>query len=53
MKISKERLVQIIKEEVEKSQEPQGNVKALGQFSAKLLQLSKAQFPIDVSEFRI
>lgn len=41
MKISKERLVEIIKEEVERSQEPQGSVKALGQFSAKLMQLSK------------
>ena len=41
MKISKERLVEIIKEEVERSQEPQDSVKALGQFSAKLMQLSK------------
>lgn len=44
MKISKQRLRQIIKEEIENANpqpNPEQNVKALGQFSAKLLELSK------------
>ena len=42
MKISKERLVQIIKEEVKNSQQPSGeDVSALGEFSKKFLELSK------------
>jgi hypothetical protein len=44
MKISKQRLKQIIKEEIENADpqpNPEQNVKALGQFSAKLLELSK------------
>jgi hypothetical protein len=45
MKISKKRLKQIIKEEIDQAENEQGSeerdVKAKGQFSAKLLQLSK------------
>ena len=42
MKISKERLVQIIKEEVENSQQPSGeDISALGEFSKKFLELSR------------
>lgn len=41
MKISKKRLIEIIKEEVNKAEQPQNDVKALGQFSTKLLQISK------------
>ena len=44
MKISKQRLRQIIKEEIENANpqpNPEQNVKALGQFSTKLLELSK------------
>jgi hypothetical protein len=44
MKISKKRLKQIIEEEVNKAiqqPKPEENVKALGQFSTKLLQISK------------
>ena len=42
MKISKQRLIEIIKEEVEKAKpSPEKNVRALGQFSTKLLELSK------------
>ena len=44
MKISKERLKQIIQEEIENTTQQtdtKQNVKALGQFSAKLLELSK------------
>ena len=42
MKISKERLMQIIKEEVENSQQSsREDVSALGEFSKKFLELSK------------
>ena len=44
MKISKQRLVEIIKEEVKKAEletTPEEDVKALGDFSVRLLQLSK------------
>jgi hypothetical protein len=45
MKISKQRLLEIIKEEIQLEQGEQGteniDVKALGQFKAKFLQLSK------------
>ena len=42
MKISKERLIQIIKEEVENSQQSsREDVSALGEFSKKFLELSR------------
>ena len=45
MKISKQRLIEIIQQEVasaeEEGPEPEQGVKALGQFSTRLLQLSK------------
>ena len=44
MKISRKRLKQIIKEELENATQqpsPEQNIKALGQFSARLLEISK------------
>ena len=41
MKISKERLVEIIKEEVENSQQPESEAKSLSEFSKKFLELSR------------
>jgi hypothetical protein len=44
MKISRKRLIEIIQQEVAATEEqpnPEQNVKALGQFSTKLLELSK------------